>query len=264
MIEFKNVNKIYQTPDGEPFPAVKDISLTINEGEFATILGPSGCGKSTSLKMLAGFERPSSGEVLIDGSPIEEPNSKRAVVFQDNNALFEWKTVKENVMFGPLACGKKEVEAEEIAKKNLALVGLLDHSEQYPTQLSGGMQQRVLIARALANNPDILLMDEPFGALDALTKTLLQEKLLEIWEESDVTIYFITHDVEEAVFLGQSIHVMTAHPGSIKQSWENNLSYPRDLELRESEEFRNLKNEVLEAIYEESVTASQQKFAQTI
>ncbi|MCK8825995.1 ABC transporter ATP-binding protein [Fuchsiella alkaliacetigena] len=262
MIEFENVSKVYQTPAGEPFPAVKNLSLKIEEGEFATILGPSGCGKSTSLRMIAGFEEPTRGKVLVNGQEVEKPNSNRAVVFQENSALFEWKTIKENVMFGPKACGASNSEAEEIAEKNLELVGLKDFLQQYPAQLSGGMQQRVLIARALANDPDILLMDEPFGALDALTKTLLQEKLLKIWEETGQTVYFITHDVEEAVFLSQSIHVMTAQPGQIKESWQNELPYPRDLDVRKKDEFKKLKDDILKTIHNETVTAAKQKEAE--
>lgn len=257
-IRMEGVSKVFETPAGEGLTAVSDFDLEVGDNEFVSLLGPSGCGKSTILNIIAGFIEPTEGSVTFLEEPVEEPSSERAVVFQETESLFEWKTCLENVKFGPLAIGSEEEASERRALELLEMVGLRGFEKHYPDQLSGGMQQRLNLARALANNPRTLLMDEPFGALDAQTKTILQEALMRIWSDSGQTILFITHDVEEAIYLSERVLVMTAAPGSLKSTYEVGFEYPRDFELRESREFVELKNRVLDDLYEESVAASRQ------
>ena len=223
-IEAVNVAKTFKLrPNGkarggssEDFTVLEGVNLSINDGEFLVILGPSGCGKSTFLELLSGLSKPNSGTILIDGKPIQGPGLDRGVVFQQY-ALFPWKTALGNVEFGLEAQKIDANKREEIAKKYLSLVGLTGFGDRYPYELSGGMKQRVAIARALAINPEILLMDEPFAALDAQTRELLQIDLLRIRDETKKTIVFITHSIDEAVFLADRVAVMTARPGHIKQ-----------------------------------------------
>jgi NitT/TauT family transport system ATP-binding protein len=195
--------------------AVDDVELQINDGEFLVIVGPSGCGKSTLLDMLAGLTPPSRGQILIDGKPITAPGPDRGIVFQQY-ALLPWRTARENVEFGLEAVGAGKRERRERAREFLDLVGLDDFADSYPHQLSGGMKQRVAIARSLATDPELLIMDEPFGALDALTREALQSQLARIWERTGKTIVFVTHGIDEAVYLGQRVAVMSARPGRIK------------------------------------------------
>ncbi|WP_127532461.1 ABC transporter ATP-binding protein [Paenibacillus kobensis] len=223
MIQFQNVNKFFKVRNAaagrgaySTFTAVRDINFEVRDGEFMVIVGPSGCGKSTLLDMLGGLTKPSSGEILIDGKPIEGPGLDRGIVFQQY-ALFPWKTAKQNIEFGLEAKGVPRKERSERASHFLELVGLAGFEQRYPHELSGGMKQRVAIARSLAYDPDVLLMDEPFAALDAQTRETLQGELLRIWEQTKKTIIFITHGIDEAVYLGQRVAVMTSRPGTIKQ-----------------------------------------------
>lgn len=234
--------------------AVEETSFTMNEGEFVTILGPSGCGKSTVLRIVAGLEQASSGRILFKGKELVEPGIDRGMVFQ-SYTLFPWLTVEENIGFGLELKGIGKEGRREIAHHYLQLIGLVGFERHYPAQLSGGMKQRVAIARALANDPEILLMDEPFGALDAQTRLIMQEVLLKAWEASKKTILFITHDVEEAVFLADIVHVMTARPGKFKTSVPIPFSRPRQYEVKHTKEFFDLTQELLGYIREESYKA---------
>jgi NitT/TauT family transport system ATP-binding protein len=208
--------------------ALNDINFTTHRREFLCVVGPSGCGKSTLVRILAGLEEPTSGKVLLEGKPVTEPGSDRGMVFQ-GYTLFPWLTVKKNVMFGPQVNGHGRDEAEREALQWLQLVGLEKFADCYPNQLSGGMKQRVAIVRALANQPRILLMDEPFGALDAQTRCRMQAHLLEIWKKIDITIVFITHDLEEAIFLADRILVLSAHPGEVQELIEVPVPRPRSV-----------------------------------
>jgi NitT/TauT family transport system ATP-binding protein len=208
-LTLRNLSKTYFDPyAGAHVTAVHDVSLTVRQGEFVSIVGPSGCGKTTILNMIAGFIPPSGGEILLDGSAVSGPGPERGVVFQ-SFALFPWKTVLENVAFGPRMRGLAKTECDRIAREYLALAGLAQAADRYPNELSGGMQQRVGVVRALANTPDVLLMDEPFASVDAQTRMTLQEELTRIWQERRPTIIFITHDVGEAVFLADRVVVLS-------------------------------------------------------
>lgn len=199
---------------GAPFTAVENFNLDIEEGEFFCLLGPSGCGKTTVLNMLAGFEKPTGGRILVKGREVKGPGRDRGVVFQGDDSLFGWLTAAENVAFGPKLAGVPKAERERLAHEYLTLVGLRDHGHKSPAQMSGGMKQRTQIARVLANEPDMLLMDEPFAALDAQTRRVLQNELVRIWKATGKTVLFITHDIEEAIILGGRIGVMRAGPAS--------------------------------------------------
>src|SRR5699024_7705586 len=214
-VEINNVKKVFDSRQGEVV-ALNGIDLNIYENEFITVVGPSGCGKSTLLNILSGLDKPSSGKVFCNNKEIIGTGTERGVVFQEY-ALFPWLTVKGNVKLGLKLQGIKGKEAEEIAEKYIRLVDLEDFTNHYPKELSGGMKQRVAIARAYAANPSVLLMDEPFGALDAQTRTQLQEELLHTWDTEKKTCFFITHDVEEAILLGQRVLIMSARPGRIKE-----------------------------------------------
>ena len=208
-LTLRDLSKTYFDPyAGAHVTAVHDVSLTVQQGEFVSIVGPSGCGKTTLLNMIAGFIPVSGGEILLDGRAVSGPGPERGVVFQ-SFALFPWKTVLENVAFGPKMRGLAKAECERIAREYLALAGLAHAAGRYPNELSGGMQQRVGVVRALANNPDVLLMDEPFASVDAQTRMTLQEELTRIWQERRPTIIFITHDVGEAVFLADRVVVLS-------------------------------------------------------
>jgi nitrate ABC transporter ATP-binding subunit len=226
-IAIRGVTKRFQLGDGD-VDALARIDLTIGHGEFVCLIGASGCGKSTLLRIVAGFEEPTTGEVAVEGKPVTGPGSDRGMVFQDY-ALFPWMTVRQNIGFGPRQRQLPRKEIEEIADEFVRLVGLERAANRYPSQLSGGMKQRVAIARVLANNANILLMDEPFGALDALTREQLQHELLHIWSRSRVTILFVTHSVEEAALLADRVLVMSAGPGRIESDIRIDLPRPRDV-----------------------------------
>ena len=214
------------------------------------MVGPSGCGKSTLLNIIAGLDTPTSGAVYIDGKKIEGTGTERGVVFQQY-ALFPWLTVLKNVMFGLKLQGKSDAEEKEIAMKYIKMVQLEDFVNHYPKELSGGMKQRVAIARAYAVKPEVLLMDEPFGALDAQTRTQLQTELLKTWESERKTCFFITHDVDEAIILAQKVIVMSARPGRIKEIVDIDIPYPRDQETKMSPRFMELKNHIWSQVYQE-------------
>ena len=246
-LKIDNVKKIYQTRKGE-MTALNGVNLDIKENEFICVVGPSGCGKSTLLNIIAGLDTPTSGAVYIDGKKIEGTGTERGVVFQQY-ALFPWLTVLKNVMFGLKLQGKSDAEAKEIAMKYIKMVQLEDFVNHYPKELSGGMKQRVAIARAYAVKPEVLLMDEPFGALDAQTRTQLQTELLKTWESERKTCFFITHDVDEAIILAQ--RVMSARPGRIKDIVDIDIPYPRDQETKMSPRFMELKNHIWSQVYQE-------------
>ena len=235
--------------------ALAEASFTVKPSEFVTILGPSGCGKSTILKIVAGLESPTSGRVLLDGREITEPGRDRGMVFQ-TYTLFPWLSVKENIEFGLDVAGKTKQERQEVSEHYIDKIGLRGFENFFPRDLSGGMKQRVAIARALANDPEVLLMDEPFGALDAQTRTVMQELLLDVWDESHKTILFVTHDVDEAVFIGDTIYVMTARPGRIKARIEVDLPNQRTFDLKLGEQFTRIKRQVMELIREEAWKAA--------
>jgi NitT/TauT family transport system ATP-binding protein len=242
---------------GHRVEALQAIDVTVETNEFAALLGPSGCGKSTLLNMLAGFDRPTRGRVLVHGAPVTTPGPQRAVVFQEP-ALFPWYTVSDNVTFGLRARGLRPAAYRERVEAILDQVGLRGFESHYPAELSGGMKQRVGIARVLVMEPEVLLMDEPFGSLDAQTRSLMQELLLSVWERHHQTVLFVTHDVEEALLLADTVLVMTARPGRIKQRLAVELPRPRALETTTSPRFNELKREVLALIRDESVRAARE------
>lgn len=241
-IVIRNVSKVY--PGAEPVQALKDVDLRIPAGEFVALLGPSGCGKSTLLNMIAGFEQSTSGSLLVNGQAVSQPGPERGVVFQEA-ALFPWLTVWENVVFGPKIAGKSKAEYETHAKEMLKITGLADFLEHLPVQLSGGMRQRVGIARVLTLGSQVLLMDEPFGALDAQTRLTMQELLLSVWQQFRTTVLFVTHDIDEAILLADSIYVMSARPGRIHTRIDVPLARPRTVEDTTSAEFNDMKREIL-------------------
>ena len=226
VLDVDQLGKKFETPTGT-VTALKEVSFQVHRREFVSVIGPSGCGKSTLIRILAGLEHPTSGVVNLDGKAISGPGSERGMVFQ-GYTLFPWLTVKQNVMFGLRMGGSCSGIAEADAVQWIELVGLRDSADVYPHQLSGGMKQRVAIARALANRPRILLMDEPFGALDAQTRAQMQSYLLQIWRNVDVTILFITHDLDEAVYLSDRILILKANPGEVDEYLEVPVSRPRD------------------------------------
>ena len=248
-VKIDSVRKVFNTRNGEMI-ALNGVDLDIKENEFICVVGPSGCGKSTLLNIIAGLSEPTSGNVFCDGKEVNGTGTERGVVFQQY-ALFPWLTVKKNVMFGLKLKGIKGKEAEEIAMKYLKMVQLEDFANHYPKELSGGMKQRVAIARAYAVNPSILLMDEPFGALDAQTRAQLQQELLETWEKERKTCFFITHDVDEAIILAQKVIIMSARPGRIKEIVDIDIPYPRNQETRMAPRFIELKNYIWGQVYQE-------------
>jgi sulfonate transport system ATP-binding protein len=235
----RGVTKRFAVGDGE-VEALAPVDLSIPQGEFVCLIGASGCGKSTLLRIIAGFEEPSTGEASIDGKAITGPGSDRGMVFQDY-ALFPWMTVRENISFGPRQRRLPREEIDKTTDEFVRMVGLTRFADRYPSQLSGGMKQRVAIARVLANNANILLMDEPFGALDALTREQLQHELLQIWTRTGVTTIFVTHSVEEAVLLADRVLVMSAGPGRIDSDFRIELARPRDVS---SPEFNALRRDI--------------------
>jgi len=248
-INIKNLNKIFKTRNGDVI-ALKDTSLTIGNNEFVCVVGPSGCGKTTMLNIIAGLDQATSGTVEIDGNVVNSTGRDRGVVFQQY-ALFPWKTVIKNVEFGLKLKKMPAAERRDKAEEYLELVGLKEFKNSYPKELSGGMKQRVAIARAYAVEPEVLLMDEPFGALDAQTRAQLQEELLHTWQTKKKTCFFITHDVEEAVLLSQRIIIMSARPGRVKEIINVNIPYPRSQATKLTKEFVDIKNEIWAKVYQE-------------
>ncbi|WP_353807620.1 ABC transporter ATP-binding protein [Agromyces sp. SYSU T00194] len=249
-ISVREVSKTFPLK-GEEFVALDRVSLDIADNEFVTVVGPSGCGKSTLMNVLAGLETPSGGEALVDGKSVSGPGPERGVIFQQY-ALFPWLTVRKNVEFGLKVAGVSKAERRERAEHFIEMVGLQQFADALPKMLSGGMKQRCAIARAYAVNPSILLMDEPFGALDALTRVKLQEQLLETWSAEKRTVMFITHDVDEAVFLANRVIVMAARPGRIFDVIDVDLPYPRTEDMRLSPEFGELRNRVWHSVYHQN------------
>ena len=254
MIEIEDVWKEFVKGERRVL-ALEDINLSVAEREFVAILGPSGCGKSTLLNMVAGFDSPTRGLVRVAGRAIVAPSPQRGVVFQEP-ALFPWFSVMQNVLFGPKTQGQPAAEYRRRAAQILEQVGLSGFEASYPAELSGGMRQRVGIARVLIMQPQVLLMDEPFGSLDAQTRMLMQELLLQVWEQHHQTVLFITHDIEEALLLADRVCVMTARPGRIKKNIDVRIPRPRAIEVTTSPEFNALRREVLALIREESEQAA--------
>ncbi|MFD7310763.1 ABC transporter ATP-binding protein [Promicromonospora sp. NPDC059942] len=249
-ISVRETRKTFALQD-EEFVALDGVDLDVADNEFVTVVGPSGCGKSTLMNIVAGLEAPTSGRVLVDGADVTGPGPERGVIFQQY-ALFPWLTVRKNVEFGLKVAGLPAAERRERAEHYVRLVGLEQFADALPKTLSGGMKQRCAIARAYAVNPSILLMDEPFGALDALTRVRLQEQLLDTWSTEKRTVLFITHDVDEAVFLAGRVVVMAARPGRIHEVIDVDLPYPRTEEVRLSPQFAELRNRVWRAVYHQA------------
>ncbi len=250
-VSVKNVSRTFSKKDDESeTQALENINFNVEDGEFVCLLGPSGCGKTTLLRIVAGLETHTSGEITLNGAPITGPDPKRGMVFQQYS-LFPWRTVIDNITFGLEMQGVGKGEARKQVEKYLDLVGLEQFKNSYPHELSGGMQQRAAIARALANEPEVLLMDEPFGALDAQTRNILQDELLKIWEQKHVTFLFVTHSVDEAVFLSDRIVVMTSRPGRVKEIINVELPRPRS---RTSPEANLLRDKVLKLLEQERFT----------
>jgi NitT/TauT family transport system ATP-binding protein len=234
---------------GPPTQALDRTDLAVEDNDFISILGPSGCGKSTLLRIVAGLDTPSSGRVMLDGEPVTRPGPDRGMVFQ-SYTLFPWLTVRQNILFGERA-------KDEVVDRLIARVGLRGFENHFPKMLSGGMQQRTALARALANDPKILLLDEPFGALDQQTRSLMQELLLGIWEADRKTVLFVTHDIDEAIFMANRVAVMSARPGHIKAEVRIDLPHPRHYTIKTSPEFSGYKAELTEQIRAEAVRAAQ-------
>ena len=252
-IEIRDLGVVFGA-NGTAVEAVKEVSLTVRPGEFVSLIGPSGCGKSTLLNVVAGFVRATTGDALLDGGKITGPGSDRGVVFQQYS-LFPWASVRKNVEFGLKMQGVSASKRETTARTLLGLAGLLAFEKHYPDQLSGGMKQRVGIVRALATSPQVLLMDEPFGALDAQTRVVMQEILTNMWQQFRISVLFITHDIEESIFLSDRIYVMTARPGRIKAEITVPLPRPRTSQMTYSVEFIGLVRQLKALIREESLAA---------
>src|SRR3990172_2240462 len=241
---------------GPPTRALEPIDLVVADNDFISILGPSGCGKSTLLRIVAGLEAPSTGRVLVDGRAVASPGPDRGMVFQ-SYTLFPWLTVKQNICFGLREKGIAPADQDRIAAHFIDRVGLMGFEDHYPKMLSGGMQQRTALARALANDPKILLLDEPFGALDHQTRALMQELLLGIWEADRTTVLFVTHDIDEAIFMANRVAVMTARPGRVKSDVRIDLPHPRHYTVKTTPEFSAYKARLTEEIRVESIKAAE-------
>jgi NitT/TauT family transport system ATP-binding protein len=252
-VDVRDLHIRFRVKDQE-VEAVRSASVHVRPGEFVSLIGPSGCGKSTLLNAVAGFLKPNGGQLLLDGQPITGPGSDRGVVFQQYS-LFPWMTVRKNVEFGLKMKGVSATERESQARTLLGLAGLLSFENHYPEQLSGGMKQRVGIVRALATSPQVLLMDEPFGALDSQTRVVMQEILTNMWQRLRISVLFITHDIDEAVFLSDRVYVMTARPGRIKAELTVPLARPRTPEMTASPEFAAMVRQIKGLIREESLAA---------
>ncbi len=248
-IEIQGVTKSYETREGS-FLALEEVNLDVEKNEFICVVGPSGCGKTTLMNIIAGLNPPSTGTVKVRGELVTGPGKGKGVVFQQY-ALYPWLTVEKNVEFGLRMKGVEKEKRREIAQKYIKIVGLEKFAKSYPKELSGGMKQRVAIARAYTTGPEVLLMDEPFGALDAQTRAQLQENLLNTWQQEKKTCFFITHDVEEAVLLSTKVIIMSAGPGRIREIVDVHLPYPRDQETKLTPEFNELKNQIWNKVYKE-------------
>ena len=248
-IEIQGVTKSYETREGS-FLALEEVNLDVEKNEFICVVGPSGCGKTTLMNIIAGLNPPSTGTVKVRGELVTGPGKGKGVVFQQY-ALYPWLTVEKNVEFGLRMKGVEKEKRREIAQKYIKIVGLEKFAKSYPKELSGGMKQRVAIARAYTTGPEVLLMDEPFGALDAQTRAQLQENLLNTWQQEKKTCFFITHDVEEAVLLSTKVIIMSAGPGRIREIVDVHLPYPRNQETKLTPEFNELKNEIWNKVYRE-------------
>ena len=255
-LRIEGVSRSFRGPRGTETVALAPTDLAVAANDFITILGPSGCGKSTLLRIVAGLDRPSAGTVLLNGRPIAGPGPDRGMVFQ-SYTLFPWLTVAQNIAFGLRERGVGAADQRATVDTYLGRMGLTGFAHHLPRQLSGGMQQRTAIARALANDPDILLMDEPFGALDNQTRALMQELLLDIWERDRKTVLFVTHDIEEAIFMASRVVVMTARPGRIKADVAIDLPHPRRYTIKTSPAFNALKARLTEEIRAEAVTVAE-------
>ena len=254
LLSIQGVSRTFTSHKGQQTQALLPVDFAVQENDFVTILGPSGCGKSTMLRIVAGLDFPSSGQVLLDGKEVTGPGADRGMVFQ-SYTLFPWLTVAQNIRFGLREKGVSEALQKERSDYFIAKVGLRGFEQHYPKQLSGGMQQRTAIARALANDPKILLMDEPFGALDNQTRVLMQELLLGIWEAERKTVLFVTHDIDEAIFMANRVAVFSARPGRIKTELAVDLPHPRHYTIKTSPEFMDLKARLTEEIRAESMAA---------
>ena len=239
ILDIKGVGKTYTLNDTR-IEALRDANLRVKKGEFVCLIGASGCGKSTLLRIIAGFEAPSAGQALMWDRPINGPAPDRGMVFQDYG-LFPWLTVRQNIAFGPASRGRPKAEVRDTVERFIALIGLSRFADAHPHQLSGGMKQRVAIARVLANDAEIVLMDEPFGALDAMTRERLQDELLELWQRTGLTVLFVTHSIEEAIFLSDRVVVMEPGPGRIASEHAIELARPRDVA---SPEFNDVRREM--------------------
>jgi len=249
MLTINELGKTFDSNKG-PVIALEDINLEVNRGELAVIVGPSGCGKSTLLNIVAGLEQKTTGVAALEGKEIDTPGADRGMVFQ-SYTLFPWLTVRKNVEFGLRLKGVPAAERAEIARKYIGLVGLEEFENALPKELSGGMKQRVAIARVLANSPVMLLMDEPFGALDAQTRILLQELLLDVWRKEKTTILFITHDIDEAILLADNVYIMSSRPGRIKAKIPITIPRPRDHKATVTPEFSAVKSQIMDLLWEE-------------
>jgi ABC-type nitrate/sulfonate/bicarbonate transport system ATPase subunit len=255
-ISVRKVNRSFLNPQGDTIQALRDINFEVEDayapdgrdiGEFRVLLGPSGCGKSTVLRIIAGLDQPDSGEVLVNGKPVIGPGRDRGMVFQKYTS-FPWLTVAGNIEYGMKINGVAEAERRKTVDRLIEAVGLSGFANSYPETLSGGMQQRVAIARTLAVRPQVILMDEPFGALDAQTRTDMQELLLRIWDETASTVLFVTHDVDEAIYLADRIYIMCAGPGTIVEDLPVPFGRPREVAMKQTKEFHDMQQHVLSAL----------------
>lgn len=254
-LSIQGVSRVFMGNGGTRTQALLPVDFDVRENDFVTILGPSGCGKSTLLRIVAGLDRPTGGRVLLDGKPVEGPGADRGMVFQ-SYTLFPWLTIEQNIRFGLRERGVSEAEQKERSDFFIARVGLRGFEKHFPKQLSGGMQQRTAIARALANDPKILLLDEPFGALDNQTRVLMQELLLGIWESARKTVLFVTHDIDEAIFMANRVAVFSARPGQIKTELAVDFPHPRHYTIKTSPEFMALKARLTEEIRAEAMASA--------
>ncbi len=251
MIELRGVYKRFTTPGGEPYTALRDMNMTVRPGEFCAVVGPTGCGKSTTLTLISGLERASRGEVLVRGEHVAGINSNVGYVFQ-TDAVFPWKNVLDNVSAGPLFRGVHKAQAQSMARDWIQRVGLTGFEDRYPHQLSGGMRKRVAIAQTMINEPTILLMDEPFSALDVQTRALMEDELLNLWSTTGASVVFVTHDLEEAISLADRVFVLTAGPGTVKANYPVDLPRPRDVtEIRFDQRFVEIYQQIWEDLKSE-------------
>jgi NitT/TauT family transport system ATP-binding protein len=250
LIDARSVGKIYSNGNGDPTAALDDFTLQVEPNEFVSIVGPSGCGKTTFLLLVAGLENLSSGNLLLENRQVEGPDPGHAIVFQEY-LLFPWRTVRQNVEFGPEVRGVPKEQRRQIAEKYLKLVGLEGFEKRYPHELSGGMKQKAAIARALANEPKVLLMDEPFASLDALTRETLQQELLRIWQQTEATVLFVTHSIAEAIYLADRVVVMSQRPGKLRGAAKIDLPRPRTSQMLTSPEFIGYERQIRELVWDD-------------